>query len=54
MIIRKQLKRQSFEYDFDHRMLALKSGILTKTEMFSLMRFIIRVAQKGKTRKRRW
>lgn len=60
MIISKFLKNKVFEYNTDLRWLLIKDHnvnyeprkiALTRTEMFSLMRFCIRVTQKGKPRK---
>ena len=56
MIIKKLLKNVQFEYDFDDNKLAIivKKGsgiLLIRRELFSLMRFGIRIAQKGKPRK---
>jgi hypothetical protein len=57
MII-KELKHAIFEYDNDDKKLVIaeREGddiALNGTEMFSLMRFIIRIAQKGQRRKRK-
>jgi hypothetical protein len=66
-IINKELKNVSFCWIPESKELAIfekrfndKTGVgtsrqlgLTRTEMFSLMRFIIRIAQKGQRRKRK-
>mgnify|MGYP001559540149 CR=1 FL=1 len=55
MIIRKQLKGVTFEYDTDYKQLEIinkfHSGYVTRQEMISLMRFGLRILQKGKPRK---
>ena len=57
MIIRKQLTGVTFEYDTNYRQLEIinkfHSGTVTRSEMFSLARFILRIIQKGKPRKAR-
>jgi len=56
MIIQKKLKNVSFSYNSEARLLEIDiNGTsdfvrVSRVEMFSLMRFIIRIAQKGKPR----
>jgi len=51
MIIRKQLQNATFVYDFDKKWLMISpNAFFTRSQMFSLMRFCIRIAQKGKPR----
>lgn len=54
MIIGKFLKQHKFLYDTELKQfeiisnqMGIDSNTLTRVEMFSLMRFIVRVAQKG-------
>lgn len=54
-MLSKRLKHATFEYDEDkllHINDDINGAVLSRIEMFSLMRFIIRIAQKGKPRKK--
>jgi hypothetical protein len=46
-MIRKELKYVYFIYEPEKRELYISNHNLRRTEMFSLARFIIRIAQKG-------
>ena len=60
MIIIKRLKNATFVYSDNYRLLSVKTEIkshgegmmLNRAEMFSLARFILRVAQKPQKRKK--
>lgn len=51
MRIKRQLKHVRFEYDFDSKTLSIvgpyEAFDVSRIEMFSLARFILRVSQKG-------
>ena len=57
MIIEKKLKRRTFLWTSEDKKLTLFADegiggyVLSRVEMFSLVRFILRIAQKGKPRK---
>lgn len=56
-MIEKILKNCQFVYNEEEKKLGIFDGEeivkLSRTQMFSLMRFIIRIAQKGQRRKRK-